>query len=151
METEDQRPDYEYRSRAKKPQYSSLVKRVQAVMIDSALVLVVAFMVFSVIDSTIIDAPNIKAIVFFLLFIFYDPLMITGAGATAGQSMMSLSVRKASNHDEKVPFVLAVIRFVVKVLLGWVSLLTVTANPEKRAIHDFASDSVVLQAGRKKT
>jgi len=36
------------------------------------------------------------------------------------------------------------VRFLAKVGLGWLSLLTVTGNEKKMAIHDYLAQSVVL-------
>ncbi len=74
------------------------------------------------------------------------PLMISLPGGTIGHKMVNLTVRKASNHAKKINPLNAFVRFGAKFLMGWLSLLTVTGNSEKRAIHDFMSDSVVMKA-----
>lgn len=40
--------------------------------------------------------------------------------------------------------ILSVLRFVFKLLLGWISFLTVHANPKRRAIHDMVGHSVMI-------
>ena len=37
------------------------------------------------------------------------------------------------------------IRYPVKLLLGWISFLTINSNPKRRAIHDLASGSVMIK------
>jgi hypothetical protein len=41
---------------------------------------------------------------------------------------------------------MALIRFLVKGLLGWLSFLTVTGSTRKRAIHDLLGGSIVMAA-----
>lgn len=39
----------------------------------------------------------------------------------------------------------AIIRYIIKISLGWISFLTINSNYEKRAIHDFVAGSVVIK------
>lgn len=57
---------------------------------------------------------------------------------------MGLPVKKESAEDENIHFLAALLRFATKTLLGWISLLTITGNKRKRAMHDMISGSVVV-------
>lgn len=129
--------------------YSSIMERVQAVMLDGVIILVVAFILFAGMDSIGMENSSLKAPLFLLLFLLYDPLMIAFSGGTIGHKMINLTVRKASDPTKKINIALAFLRFLVKSILGWVSLLTITGNAERRAIHDLVSNSVVLKKSPK--
>lgn len=125
--------------------YPSLKERVQAVFFDGMIILFIAFISFGALDSLGFADSAIKAPLFILLFVLYDPLMIAFAGGTIGHKMINLEVRQSMDHEKRINIILAIFRFIVKTLLGWISLLTITSNEEKRAIHDFVSNSVVLK------
>jgi len=57
---------------------------------------------------------------------------------------MKIKVGKHDNPGEKIGLLNAYIRWFTKSLLGWLSFITINFNQEHRAIHDFASDSVVV-------
>lgn len=71
-------------------------------------------------------------------------MMTSVFGATLGHRSMGIRVSKVSDHGKKIPFPLALVRYVIKALLGWVSLLTVGSSKSRLAIHDMAVGSVVL-------
>lgn len=59
--------------------------------------------------------------------------------------MMKLRVRSEVNPSKNIIFPLALFRFVVKSLLGWISLFSIGFNDKRRAIHDYAGMSVVIE------
>lgn len=124
--------------------YPSLLKRIQSVAIDTVLIFFVAYLIFSLLDSYSFAALNLKAVFFILIFVLYEPLMVTFTGGTLGHKVMEITVRQELNHNEHILLASAFLRFFAKVLLGTLSLLTVTLNDEKRAIHDMVSGSVVI-------
>lgn len=125
--------------------YPSITERIQALAFDGVIIFVSAFCIFSGLDSLGMENSELKAPIFILLFFLYDPLMIAFAGGTLGHKMLNLKVRKASDTSKKMNFIVAVVRFVFKTLLGWVSLLTITGNEKRQAIHDLVTNSVVLK------
>ena len=46
---------------------------------------------------------------------------------------------------KNISFPFALVRYLLKMFLGWISLLTITANDKKKAIHDFVAKSVVIE------
>ncbi|MEL7534771.1 MAG: RDD family protein [Bacteroidota bacterium] len=125
--------------------FPSLKERVQAVFFDAMIILFIAFICFSGLDSMGFADSPLKAPLFVLLFVLYNPLMVAFAGGTIGHKMFNMEVKRFENHEKNINILLAIFRFVMKTLLGWLSLLTITSNVEKRAIHDFVGDSVVLK------
>lgn len=126
--------------------YATIKERVQAVAFDAGIIITAAILLFSGLDEMGMDNSELKKPLFLTLFLLYDPLMISLTGGTIGHKMVNITVRRITNHDKKINPIFAFLRFAVKGVLGWMSLLTITGNPEKRAIHDFLSDSVVLKS-----
>jgi uncharacterized RDD family membrane protein YckC len=58
--------------------------------------------------------------------------------------MIGIRVKRESDEKKNILFPLAIIRFIVKASLGWISLLTVTGNSKRKAIHDYLIGSVVV-------
>ena len=125
--------------------YAGVALRVKALCVDT-LVLIIMMMVFSALFSAfeyVPDGLRIAAMVF--IFLLYDPLFTSFSGATLGQRLFGLRVRKETDTTQKIIFPLALIRFLVKATLGWISLLTVQASAQRKAIHDLLVGSVVVE------
>jgi len=118
--------------------------RVKAAITDSV-VLILMMYAFSILFSQFEEVPNnLRIASFVFVFLLYDPILTTAMGGTLGHRLMGLKVKKRSNTTENLPFFLSLPRFLVKVTLGWVSLLTVSSHKERLAIHDLAVGSIVL-------
>jgi uncharacterized RDD family membrane protein YckC len=81
---------------------------------------------------------------FGLSFLLYEPLLTTYA-CTLGQAIMGIRVRTL-NGLQRIGLDQAYGRLMVKYLLGIISLLTIPARADRRAIHDLASDTIVISA-----
>ena len=118
--------------------------RVKAVLADS--MMIILFMV--IITYTFAMFENVpdyaRIIAFVFVFILYDPIFTSVFGGTIGHMMFGLRVRREKNIMKNILFPLAVVRFIVKVLLGWISLLTVSGNEKRKAIHDYLVGSVII-------
>jgi len=125
--------------------HASIQDRIKAAVIDSIIIIVALFMtseLFALFDSI----PNyIKIVVSIIVFILYDPLLTSLKGGTIGHTLSKITVRKDEKLDENISFPRALIRFVLKALLGWISLITISGNEKKKAIHDYAANSVVIK------
>jgi len=88
-----------------------------------------------------------------MIFIFglYDPIFTSLFGGTIGHLIIGIKVKRESNENKNIILPLALIRYTIKALLGWISLISVMvkSNKKRRAIHDFSAGSVVVY--RKKT
>lgn len=125
--------------------YGSLVKRVKATLIDFIVIMVLGLLV-SEVFSRINDLPDYARIIAFcFVFFLYDPIFVSLFGYTIGQFLLGLRVRRNNNESFKILFPIAFIRFILKVVLGWISLLTITGNNKKMAIHDMVANSVVIE------
>ncbi len=128
-----------------KKKYAILPDRVKAAVIDG-IVIIAAMYIISEILNLFENVPNfVRIIAAIILFILYDPFFTSKYGGTIGHSYSNISVKNDSDVSKNISFPIAILRFVLKASLGWLSLLTVTSNNKKKAIHDLAVNSVVLE------
>jgi uncharacterized RDD family membrane protein YckC len=129
-------------------EYPPLIARLQSIFIDTMVIIVAMIIVSKAIDN----APGIpdwlRIFLFLGIFIFYEPLCLT-FGCTVGNYIRGIRVRRFSNTNSRINFFQAMIRYAVKVMLGWISFLTIHGNPSRRAIHDLASGSVMIYRHKK--
>lgn len=124
--------------------YPGILERVKATITDS-IVLVVLMLALTFIFSQFENVPDkVRIIGFIFIFGLYDPLFTSFFGGTIGHILMKIRVRRKGNQKKNILFPLAIIRYIIKVLLGWVSLLTVSSSDKSLAIHDMVIGSIVL-------
>lgn len=87
-------------------------------------------------------------LVFLLVLANYEPVLTTFL-CTAGQAAMRFRVRDAVTGG-RAPIGRLYIRVVVKAFLGVVSFLTLPARRDRRAIHDLAANTLVVEASSAK-
>ena len=127
-------------------QYGTLINRLKAILID-VLVLVGLCMIATAIFSRIgYVSDTIRMVVFIFIFLLYDPLLTSIFGATIGHLIIGLKIRRAKDITRKLIFPMALIRFIIKGTLGFISLMTISTTKKNRAIHDIVAGSVVLKA-----
>lgn len=126
--------------------YPGLAVRVKAIITDS-FIMMIFIIVTSIILSkfnTVSDSIRISAFIF--IFFLYDPLFTSLFGGTLGHMAWGLRVKRENNETKKIYFHVAIIRFIIKATLGWISLLTITGNNKGKAIHDYIAGSIVIFA-----
>lgn len=124
--------------------YPDLSERVKASIIDAFSIIILMYIMSLIFQSEDTANINLRIVAFVTIFFLYDPLMTSLLGGTIGHFIIGLRVRQINNEDKKIGFPQAIIRFVIKVLLGWVSLLTVTSDEKHRALHDKAVMSIIV-------
>lgn len=98
-----------------------------------------------IIKSGWIDADFYTGLLLFAVFAAtYDPLL-TVFGATLGQFLMRFRVRNRSD-GRRISILRAYVRFVIKALLGALSLVTVATRKDRRALHDMAAKTIVINS-----
>ena len=83
---------------------------------------------------------------FGLIWFGYEPVA-TSLGCTFGNYVMRIRVRRVGDESRRINLLQAYVRYPVKLLLGWLSFITMGGNAKRRAIHDMASGSVVVKVG----
>lgn len=130
--------------------YAGVSDRVKAVLADSIIIfllLVITTYIFSTVEQV---SDRARIIAFTFVFVLYDPICTSMLGGTLGHLMQGIIVRRESEPEKKISFSRAVLRFFIKALLGWVSLLTISGNMKGKALHDMLLGSVVLYKAKRK-
>lgn len=122
--------------------YPSALRRYVGTVVDA---MVVWGLLFSLVRlgaatglSSVGVALGIGAIV------VYEPLS-TVYGCTLGQALMRFRVRTVERLN-RIGIAQAYGRFVLKYLLGIISFVTMPARSDRRAMHDLASETIVIEA-----
>lgn len=124
--------------------FPTLLARVKALIVDLLIILLI-FSITSVIIGELANTPDwVRGAIFIFSVYLYEPFFISFFGGTIGHKFVGIGVKNIKNPNKKINIIRASMRFITKYLLGWLSFLTITANPKKRAIHDLASKSIVL-------
>lgn len=126
------------------PNYPLLKDRIQSTFIDFIFQLVLVFIAAAIIDKFENVPDWVRIAVFVGFFIVYEPLFTT-LGCTLGNYMKGIRVRKNSDTTRKINILEAIIRYAIKLVLGWISFLTIGSNAQRRAIHDLAAGSVMIK------
>lgn len=124
--------------------YPRLSDRFQSTIIDSVLLIVMMLLVANIINQLGHVPTGLRIILFVAIIALYEPLCTT-FGCTLGNYIKGIRVKKYSNTTKRIHLFQAIIRYVVKILLGWVSFLTMNSNPQRRAIHDLFAGSVMIK------
>lgn len=121
----------------------SIKTRYFSMLIDVSVILVLSLGI-SYLFELLGEVPGyMRGITFLFVFILYEPLLIS-LGCTIGQFATNIRVRNFKDTSNRLKLHLAILRVLVKATLGWVSLITITFNKNRRAIHDYVSSSIVL-------
>jgi uncharacterized RDD family membrane protein YckC len=126
-------------------EYPSLSDRIQSTFIDTISIILMMFIFSSVLENLQNVSDWIRIFLFIALWILYDPLC-TSLGCTIGNYVKGIRVRQREDHSMRINFFQALIRYILKIFLGWLSFLTVYSNVERRALHDIVVGSVVVKA-----
>jgi uncharacterized RDD family membrane protein YckC len=130
-------------------EYPSLVTRVQSNAIDGILILIVMFAFAGIAgDNETIPGWG-KAFLFLSFWFLYDPIC-TRYAATLGNYIMGIRVRKVDDYTQKISLKNAFVRVFVKGLLGGWSSISIHFNPRRRALHDLAAKSIMLEVEQPK-
>jgi len=127
--------------------YPSLIKRIQSILIDTLLMVVLIFLAAWVMDNMKIGEEQeglVKAITFVCIWGVYEPVCMI-LGSTLGNYLIGIRARKHSDTNKRINIFQAYVRFIVKILLGWISFLTIGMNKERRAIHDLVAGTVMIE------
>lgn len=124
--------------------YPQLTDRVQATFIDTILIVIMMFVFAGILDKFENVPDWVRISLFVSLFMIYEPLCMT-LGFTLGNYIKGIRVKKYADSTKRINILQAFIRYPIKVLLGWISFLTINRNAKRRAIHDLVSGSVMIK------
>ena len=128
--------------------YAGVADRVKAVVTDSIVLIIFMFIITYIFAEFEHVPDNARIIAFIFISFLYDPIFTSVFGGTIGHMMLGIRVKREKKQLKNILFPLAIIRFLVKASLGWISLLTVSGNKKRKAIHDSIVGSVVIYKGK---
>jgi uncharacterized RDD family membrane protein YckC len=114
-----------------------------SMLIDVIIIVLLSLGISSLLEIIGQVPDYIKGFLFLVVILLYEPILVA-FGTTVGQFFLNIRVRNFDDPGTKLAFHLAILRSIVKIFLGWLSFITVTFNLNRRAIHDFASGSIVI-------
>jgi len=126
--------------------YPNLLRRYLGAAIDGVAVILIVVLIGQL--ELFRGNKDIGVFVFILVLANYEPILTTFL-CTAGQAAMRFRVRDVAT-GARAPIWRLYIRVVVKAFLGIISFLTLPARQDRRAIHDLAARTLVVEASNAK-
>lgn len=123
-------------------QYVRLIKRIRAVLIDGVLIPVVALGTLIIGDSLGVTGVAAKMALIVCPIFILEPAMLSLTGGTVGHHLVGIKVTQ-KDGVKYINIFAAVIRFLVKILLGWLSFIFVFTTRKHQAVHDLIAGSIV--------
>ena len=128
--------------------YATLPMRIKAMAIDS-LIYALLFISLPMLMTSLFPLSNEFRIISMILpILFLEPFLVSLAGCTIGQYLMGIRVI-TKESGEKCFLPLSFLRYFIKFLLGFYSLIYMLFSSERQAIHDFAAKTIVVLSKRK--
>jgi uncharacterized RDD family membrane protein YckC len=124
--------------------YPSILQRYLSSFIDGLFILgmFIGLSYFLQQNNQVADSTRIT--IFFIMFLCYEPICVSFF-CTLGQKITGIRIRRVGTL-EKIPVPFAFVRYFLKIVLGFVSLFAIIFSEKRRAIHDYASGSIVILA-----
>jgi uncharacterized RDD family membrane protein YckC len=125
-------------------QYPSLTQRMQSLVIDQALILAMMLVSAGVLDRFEKPPDWVRIALFFSIWGVYEPVCMAFA-CTLGNFILGIRARRVNDPTKRMNLVQAYIRYITKLVLGWLSFVTLNMNKERRAIHDLIASTVMIK------
>jgi len=122
---------------------ATLLDRTKSSTIDTLILIVLAFTIAQIL-SNFENVPTWIRTLLFSSLVIYEPICIT-FGASIGNYVMNIRIRRSSDDSKKLNIVRSIIRFLSKLFFGWISYVTIFKNPRKRAIHDLITGATTIK------
>ena len=123
--------------------YPKAIRRVQSASIDGVIIPVAAIVSLIIMSYAGMDNGYVKALIAGIVILVLEPFAVSVTGGTIGHHLVGLRVRRV-DHDRNINLLVALIRFVVKVVFGLLAFITMLVNRRRQGIHDLVTRSVVV-------
>ena len=122
-------------------EYPTILRRYLSTAIDGCLILTLLILLpYFIGDGE--SMLYVRLVLAALMLFIYEPLF-TSKLCTLGQKVLGIRIRRVDNY-QRICFLTALLRVIIKGLLGFISLFSIIFSKDRRAIHDFASGSIVI-------
>ena len=122
--------------------YPTLTRRYASSLIDIVFLIIIFLSIMLLLES-VENSQITKIICIGLIMLLYEPIFVS-VKCTAGQYITGIRVISSKDPGAKINILHSELRYITKIMLGWLSFLTIMANTRKRAIHDIIGESVVV-------
>lgn len=122
--------------------YARFTRRLQAVLVD--VIIFMLIFVGALILAVSLKSDNVTRILGFTVvatWLLYEPILVSTTGGTIGHRLYNLRV--VDDRGGNIGFGKAVIRVVIKTILGWYSFITMALTSRHQAAHDLLTKSTV--------
>jgi len=123
--------------------FASVIDRIKSTTIDTLLLIACFYLLSDILNSTDNSSENLR-IILFTCILMYEPIFVS-INATFGNYRNSIRIRKNNDTTKKLNFFQSLLRYFLKISLGWISLIFILMNQKGRALHDIVSGSVVVK------
>ncbi len=128
--------------------YARAQRRCVAAMLDIVFILLLMPLMAIAYNAVFDEASAFRAFIVLSPLLLLDPLFVSLAGATPGQFLLGMRVRRSETMG-RCPLYLSLPRYFVKLLLGTISLLYMYNSRRHQTLHDrLAGTVVILSPGR---
>jgi uncharacterized RDD family membrane protein YckC len=135
---------------AVQPAYGRFSRRLKAVVIDW--MIMIAVLVAALFAAVLINSDHIGRIIGFTVvavLLLYEPILVSLTGSTIGHYRTNLRVVDNRTHGN-ISFMKAIVRIIIKDLLGLYSFVTMATTSRHQAVHDLLTQSTVQIRDRSK-
>ena len=123
--------------------FASVIDRIKSTTIDTLLLIASFYLLSDILNSTDNSSENLR-IILFTCILMYEPIFVS-INATFGNYRNSIRIRKNNDTTKKLNFFQSLLRYFLKISLGWISLIFILMNQKGRALHDIVSGSVMIK------
>ncbi len=123
--------------------YPRLLRRIQAMLIDSLVFPFSLFLGFFVVSYFHLENDILRVLLSFAPAVLLEPFMVSFTGASFGHHIIGLKVRHI-NTNKNINIIYALIRFILKMLLGLPSTIFILTTKKHQALHDVIARSIVV-------
>ena len=138
------KPIFQRETHRSQTDYPSVFRRYIAALIDASVIWGTIVFGFQLMTRFGVESTTPRISLFLLMLLCYEPIL-TSRLCTLGQCAMLFRVRTFDDH-ERIGLARAYGRFLVKATLGIISLFTIPASRERRAIHDMTAGTIVINS-----
>ena len=122
--------------------YPTILRRYISTLIDVLFIFFIIIIISYLFQHENELIKRLRIVIILSMFFIYEPLF-TSKFCTLGQKIMGIRVRDRLTL-ERITIPMAYLRIIVKLFLGLISFFTIPLSKDKRAIHDFAVNSIVI-------
>ncbi len=121
---------------------ATILDRTKSSTIDTLFLIGLAFIIAEIL-SYFEDVSTALKTILFTSLVLYEPICVT-FGATIGNHIMRIRIRRSSNESKKLNIIRSILRFFLKIIFGWISYVSIFKNPRKRTLHDLISGTTTI-------